>query len=247
MSCCCWYAVRTSADMRDNAGVRHLALAASLLLALTACNDRATPAPTKTAAKAGYHGVEPTPVPARPEYVLTDTRGARFDFQEQTKGRPTFVYFGYTHCPDECPTAMADIAAALRKSSPAIRAAVRVVFVSTDPARDTPAVLRKWLDQFSPEFIGLLGSKAELAAAQTASGVAPAFPAGPVPTIAGHPDQHPHATGTAPHQHFGPLGYSVTHSAVIFAYDAADRLPVLYPGGVTPKDIADDLPLLTKP
>ena len=225
--------------------MRRLALAAALLLAVTACSSHAKPAATTK--PHGYHGVEPTPVPPRPEYVLTDTDGKRFDFQAETKGRPTFVYFGYTHCPDECPTAMADLAAALRESSAQQQSAVRVIFVSTDPARDTPAVLRRWLDQFSPSFIGLLGNKEELAAAQRATGIAPAFPGEPVPTIAGHPDQHPHKTGTAPHQHFGPLGYSVTHSAVIFAYDAADRLPVVYPGGVTPSDIAADLPVLTNP
>jgi protein SCO1/2 len=224
--------------------VRRLALAAALLLGLTACNEAAQPAAQHAPA---YHGVEPKPAPSRPEFVLTDTSGKRFDFGAQTKGRPTFVYFGYTHCPDECPTAMADVAAALRKSSPEVRRAVRVVFVSTDPARDTPGVLRRWLNQFSPDFIGLLGTKAELDAAQTATGIAPAYPAGPVPTIAGRPDEHVHKAGTAPHKHFGPLGYSVTHSAVIFAYDAADRLPVVYPGGVTPSDIAADLPVLNNP
>ena len=68
-----------------------------------------------------------------------------------------------------------------------------------------------------------------------------------MPTLPGKPDQHAHKAGTAPHKHFGPLGYAVTHSAVIFAYDADDRLPVVYPGGVTPSDIAADLPVLAHP
>ncbi|MGB8650941.1 MAG: SCO family protein, partial [Mycobacteriales bacterium] len=195
----------------------------------------------------GYHGVEPRPVPSRPEFVLTDTNGHRYDFQAETGGRPTFLYFGYTHCPDECPTAMADVAAALRKVSAQEGAKVRVVFVTTDPKRDTAPVLRRWLDQFSPGFVGLLGTAAQVARAQTAAGIPPAYPEGPVPTISGHPDEHVHKPGTAPHKHFGPLGYSVAHSAVIFAYDAADRLPVVYPGGVTPSDIAADLPVLTNP
>jgi protein SCO1/2 len=55
-------------------------------------------------------------VPERPEFVLRDTSGNRFDFREETAGQPTYVYFGYTNCPDECPTAMADIAAALRRA-----------------------------------------------------------------------------------------------------------------------------------
>lgn len=56
-----------------------------------------------------------------------------------------------------------------------------------------------------------------------------------------------HAPGTAPHAHFGPLGYSVGHADVIFAYDAADALSVIYPGGSTPADIAADLPKLVRP
>jgi protein SCO1/2 len=216
-------------------------LAAALLGTVTACSGGA-------AAKApSYHGVEPQPAPHRPSFVLTDTAGKRFDFDAETKGRPTFVYFGYTHCPDECPTAMADVSAALRKVTPKLRERTLVVFVTTDPKRDTAPVIRRWLDQFSTGFIGLLGTSAEVASAQRATGIQPAYPEGPVPTIAGHPDQHVHKTGTAPHQHFGPLGYSVAHSAVIFAYDAADRLPVVYPGGVTPSDIAADLPVLDHP
>jgi protein SCO1/2 len=191
--------------------------------------------------------VEPHPAPARPEFVLTDTTGSRYDFQAETRGRPTFVYFGYTHCPDECPTAMADVAAALRRVSAELRSKARVVFVTTDPKRDTARVLRQWLDQFGTGFVGLLGTQADLDAAQRAAGIAPAYPEGPVPTLPGNPNEHVHKAGTAPHRHFGPLGYSVAHSAVIFAYDAADRLPVVYPGGVTPSDIAADLPVLASP
>ena len=70
---------------------------------------------------------------------------------------------------------------------------------------------------------------------------------GPDPeTVPGHPDEHVEKPGTAPHKHFGPLGYSVAHSAVIYAYDASDRLPVVYPGGITPSDIAADLPVLAR-
>ena len=222
-----------------------LLLAALLVLSLAACGG--TDKDRLSTAQPGYHGVEPKPTPKRPAFVLTDTEGKRFDFTAETKGRPTFVYFGYTHCPDECPTAMADVAAALRKTSEDVRSKVRVVFVTTDPKRDTAPVLRQWLDQFSTDFIGLLGTDEEVGKAQLASGIQAAYPEGPVPTLPGNPNEHVHKAGTAPHKHFGPLGYSVAHSAVIFAYDAADRLPVVYPGGVTPSDIAADLPVLANP
>ena len=219
-----------------------------LLLLATACSG-ASAKPRQAAGQRAFHGVETDPAPTRPSFVLTDLSGARYDFAARTRGRPTYLYFGYTHCPDECPTAMADIAVALRKASAADRAKAVVVFVTTDPKRDSPAVLRQWLDQFSPDFVGLLGTDAEIAAAERAAGVAVAAPGAPIPTLPGNPDAHPTEPGTAPlpHKHSGPLGYSVTHSAVILAYDADDRLPVLYPGGVTVQDIHDDLPLLIDP
>ena len=222
-----------------------LLVASLLLLSLAACGG--TDKSKLSSQPVGYHGVEPKPTPKRPEFVLTDTNGKRFDFTAETQGRPTFVYFGYTHCPDECPTAMADVAAALRKTTDSLRSKVRVVFVTTDPKRDTAPVLRQWLDQFSTDFVGLLGTDEEVGKAQLASGIAAAYPEGPAPTLPGNPNEHVHKPGTAPHKHFGPLGYAVAHSAVIFAYDAADRLPVVYPGGVTPSDIAADLPALANP
>jgi protein SCO1/2 len=218
------------------------------LVGVVSCSSGSSSGTPKAAA-AAFHGIEPDPAPARPDWVLTDTTGARYDFRAQTHGRPTYLYFGYTHCPDECPTAMADIVTGLRKASKEMAAKAVVVFVTTDPERDTPAVLRRWLNTYSTSFVGLTGTDAELAKAQLASGVATAAtPGPPIPTISGHPDEHP-TEPNAPitHKHIGPLGYSVSHSAVIFAFDAADRLPVLYPAGVTPSDIADDLPLLLDP
>jgi len=71
------------------------------------------------------------------------------------------LYFGYTRCPDECPTTMADIAIALRSVPPAIRAETRVVFVSSDPQHDSPSVLAAWLHHFDKglptPFVGLTG------------------------------------------------------------------------------------------
>ena len=218
-----------------------------LLIALTGCatgNDAAQRPPE--AAPAAYHGVQPEPVAARPSFALRDTDGAAYDFAQKTRGRPTLLYFGYTSCPDECPTAMADIAGALRETTPELRSKTVVVFVTTDPARDNPALLRRWLDMFSPEFVALVGTQAEVDAAQLAVGVRPAARGGAVETLPGRPDEHEHQPGSAPHRHLGPLGYGVAHADTIFAFDADDRLPVLYPAGVRPSDIAADLPLLAQ-
>lgn len=216
-------------------------------LALTACaSGGATGASAPSASAVAWHGVEPEPVPPRPRFVLRDTAGNKFDFHAETAGLPTLVYFGYTNCPDECVTAMADIAAALRKVDAAVRDQVKVILVTTDPARDTPTVLRQWLDKFSTDFIGLVGTGAEIDAAQQAAGIRPAVKEGPIPTLPGRPNEHPHKPGTPDHTHSGPLGYGVGHANVIFAYSAKDVLPVVYPGGSTPGDISSDLPALAR-
>ena len=235
------------------------ALCASLLAAtlLTGCGAAPAAAPGRTAAgptapgptaaagsAAAYHGREPVRVASRPSFTLADTSGAAYDFGAETRGAPTLLYFGYANCPDECPTAMASIAAALRTAPGDLRERTRVVFVTTDPERDSGPVVRRFLDQFSADFVGLTGTRAQVDAAQVATGFAPAERGGPVPTLPGKPDQHTHAVGTAPHKHVGPLGYGVGHADVIFAFDSEDRMPVLYDGGVRASDLAADLPLL---
>jgi len=201
---------------------------------------------TRTTAGLGFHGNEPDQPRSRPSFVLRDTSGERYDFATETAGRPTLLYFGYTSCPDECPTAMADVAAALRQAPAELRERVVVVFVTTDPERDDPALLRRWLDMFSTDAVGLVGTQAEVDAAQATLSLQPAPRGEDVATLPGQPDEHLHASGTAPHTHLGPLGYGVDHTNLLFAFDTADRLPVTYPAGVRPADIAADLPLLAQ-
>src|SRR5215475_16013449 len=114
--------------------------AAVMLLAgcgAAASTARSGPPVVSPPAPAGeYRGLKLDPPQPRPTFTLRDTEGRPFDFAARTRGRPTFLYFGYTHCPDICPTAMADVAAALRGVSASVRRTVQVVFVTTDPARD---------------------------------------------------------------------------------------------------------------
>ena len=83
----------------------------------------------KPSPSAQLHGLVPTPLPTVPTFTLTDTEGRPFAFAAHARGKLTYLYFGYTHCPDVCPLTMATIAAALRTVSPAVRAKVQVVFV----------------------------------------------------------------------------------------------------------------------
>ena len=212
-------------------------------LLLTGCAANAAPAAAPEDVSA-FHGAEPAVNTRRPSFVLKDTAGRPYDFGAETSGRPTLLYFGFANCADECPTAMANIAAALRTTPPALREQTRVVFVTTDPARDTGPVVRRFLDQWSTDYVGLVGTPAEVAAAQESIGLTAAARSEGPQTLPGKPGEHVHASGTAPHEHVGPLGYGVGHADVVFAFDTDDRLPVLYDGAVRPSDIAADLPLL---
>ena len=95
-----------------------------------------------------YRGGLVTPPLPKPRFVLTDTSGAPFDFWNRTQGSVTLLFFGYTNCPDQCPMHMANIGVALKKLPPGVAGQVKLVFVTTDPARDTRAELRRWLDSF---------------------------------------------------------------------------------------------------
>ncbi|MZD09566.1 redoxin domain-containing protein [Streptomyces sp. SID5785] len=98
----------------------------------------------------------------KPDLVLTDTHGKKFDLREQTQGKPTLIYFGYTHCPDVCPLTMSNLAVAKKALPKSEQDKLQVVFVTTDPDRDTPAVLGKWLKAQDPDFIGLTGDFATI-------------------------------------------------------------------------------------
>jgi protein SCO1 len=129
---------------------RALAVLAALLLlvALAGCS--------KSSADTFSGAVLHTPYHA-PATELTDTDGRPFSLASSTDKRLTLVFFGYTHCPDECPTTMATLASAMLQLDDADRANVQVVFVTTDPARDTGPVIRDWLDHFDRDFVGLTG------------------------------------------------------------------------------------------
>ncbi len=182
-----------------------------------------TPEPAPAGgAESKYNGGLVSPPLPKPKFTLTDTSGAPFDFAQKTQGYATLLYFGYTHCPDMCPLEMSTIAQAFRKISPAFADRFKIVFVTTDPERDTPQVLRTWLDHFDKRFIGLTGSEAEIDTAQIAANLSPAKKSAVRPDGA----------------------YEVGHAAFVLAYTKDNLAHVIYPGGVKIEDWAHDLPLL---
>ena len=114
------------------------------------------------------------------------------------RGKVVLLYFGYTYCPDICPTALATAAAALGSLSEAEAARVAMLFISVDPARDSPAHLREYTAFFHPAIVGVTGSEAEVAAVAARYGVyfarQPAAAGGPPQAV-----QVRHQAETRPH------------------------------------------------
>ncbi|MEP6491249.1 MAG: SCO family protein [bacterium] len=171
-----------------------------------------------------------SPTRAKPDFTLEDTEGRDFHFVADTRGMTTLLYFGYTNCPDVCPAHLANIAGALARMSPADQARVRVVFVTTDPSRDTLPRLRGWLNNFDRRFIGLRGSVDVVNDIQATLGLPPS--------------QMELMTNMPP----GPRvsAYGVGHAAQVLAFTPDDSLRAEYPSGFTQADWSNDLPRLAK-
>ncbi|MEU8773062.1 SCO family protein [Streptomyces sp. NPDC048606] len=151
------------------------ALAVAAALTLTACGGesaKTTGSVTQISGqkKAGASTVLDRPFD-KPDLVLTDTTGKPWSLREQTKGRPTLIYFGYTNCPDVCPLTMSNVAVAKKALPKEDQDKLQVVFVTTDPERDTPESLGAWLKAQDPSFVGLTGDFAKIQAAARSLGI----------------------------------------------------------------------------
>ena len=208
---------------------RHLPALATLAVATTLVGCSSTDedghaqghvAEVSSAADEGpFAGRELSDPKPRPEFVLTAQDQARFDFAQATGGQPTLLFFGYANCPDVCPTTMADVAVALRSVPEDVAARTQVVFVTTDPARDTAEFLGEYLARFDQDlpnrFIGLTGTQAEVEAAQAAA-------------------QVPLAEGNG-----------TMHATSLFLYGPDDVARVMFSAGDTSGEIAEDLETVT--
>jgi protein SCO1/2 len=129
-----------------------LLVSLSIGLALAACSSQSAEPPLKGARIGG-------------PFALVDQDGRRVTDRDFA-GRYRIVYFGFTHCPDVCPTDLAAIAQALRRfeQKDAARAArVQPIFISVDPERDTPAVMKDYVAAFHPRLVGLTGTPPQVA------------------------------------------------------------------------------------
>lgn len=179
-----------------------------LMLGLVACNP-GTP-------KTPFKGTDITGVPWGKELRLTDHTGQVRSLPD-FYGKVVVIFFGYTHCPDVCPTTMGELALALKQMG-ADAAKVQVLFVTLDPGRDTPAVLRQYVPSFNPTFLGMTGTEAEVAQAAKSFNVF----------------YEKKETGSK-------AGYLVDHSANTFVLDPQGRVRLLYGFGAAPESIVNDI------
>ncbi len=162
------------------------------------------------------------PPDSKPGLTLTDQDGKPYDLARRTAGHPTLLYFGYTHCPDVCPTTMGDLAVAARSLPPAQRKKLRVIFVSTDPKRDTPQRLKKWLGAIDPHFIGLTGDFTAVQKAAKGLGV-----------------------GISPPEKSKDGGWTVSHGAEVIAFSPRDdKAHYIYTAGTSVKRYRTDMPAI---
>ncbi len=170
----------------------------------------------------GFVGTElATPV-QKPIATFTDTHGQPFRFDSATRDKVVLIFFGYTNCPDVCPVHLANLAAVLDKMPDSVQTHVAVVFITTDPIRDSLPVLDRFVHGFDASFIGLTASDSIIAAAQ--------HDAGELATVKGTAD----AKGA----------YPVAHAAQVIAYTRDGMGRVAFPSGTRQRDWAHDLPLL---
>ncbi|MCZ7459299.1 SCO family protein [Streptomyces sp. WMMC940] len=205
------------------------ALAVAAALSLSACDggsDKADGSVAEVSAQPKGKAATVLDRPfEKPDLVLTDTTGKPYDLRERTKGKPTLIYFGYTHCPDVCPLTMSNIAVARKQLPKADQDRLQVVFVTTDPERDTAAELAKWLPAAGdPSFVGLTGDfpTIQAGARQLGIGIEP------------------------PTKDKNGKVVSMHGTQVVAFSPKTDRGYVLYGEDTTPEDFAEDLPELVE-
>ncbi|MCS6841903.1 MAG: SCO family protein [Roseiflexus sp.] len=169
-----------------------------------------------------FRGMALDPPKEAPDFTLTDFDGRPFRLSDH-RGKVVILFFGFTNCPDMCPAALSNMAAARRKLG-ADAKEVQGVFVSLDPDRDTPERLKRYLTAFDPTFIGVRGSEAELA---------------PIVKDYGVTYMRRDLPGSA-------LGYTIDHSTFIYVIDAAGRWRLLFAHGMPVDDIVSDLRYLVR-
>jgi protein SCO1/2 len=153
-----------------------------------------------------YYGQALVPAKEAFDFHLVDQDGKAFRL-DQLRGKAVLFSFGFTHCPNVCPTTLSDLAKVYRALPANEQKIVQVLFVSVDPQRDTPAMLKGYVPYFNDSFIGLTGTEAQLAEAAKAYGAFYEF----VHDSSGNPDS-----------------YTVNHSAITYLIAPDGKWKLMY-------------------
>lgn len=185
-----------------------------LALSLTACGSGSS-------SKEAFQGTDVTGVDWGKQLQLTDHKGQRRSLSD-FNGKVVVLFFGYTHCPDVCPTTLGEMNIVMKRLG-ADADKVQVLFATLDPARDTPAVLAQYVPSFNPKFLGLTGSDEEIARAAKEFKVY-----------------------YKKQESSSKSGYTMDHSANTFVLDTQGRLRLLYAYGAGAAPVVHDVQLLLK-
>lgn len=153
-----------------------------------------------------FYGQALVPAKEAFDFHLVDQDGKAFQLR-QLRGKVVLFSFGFTHCPNVCPTTLSDLAKVYRAIPANDQKLVQVLFVSVDPQRDTPAMLKSYVPYFNDAFIGLTGAQEQIAEAAKAYGAFYEF----VPDSTGNPDS-----------------YTVNHSAITYVISPDGKWKLLY-------------------
>lgn len=181
-----------------------------LALLLAACEEPKLPTP--------FHASDVSGKYAQADFRLVDHHGQTRTLAD-FRGKVVLMFFGYLHCPDVCPTTLADVVLALRSFRKEEAEQVQVLFVSVDPERDTQELLAQYVPAFDPAFLGLRGDVD--ATAQVARSFGVSYTKQP-----------------------GKTGYSVDHTAGTYILDAHGRVRLVAPYGQRSEWLAQDVRLL---
>ena len=223
-------------DSQDKASAPRLALwtcVAVMAALVVAAGFAVAPRPAPR-----FHGTTYTEVAPAAEFALTDHDGRAVSLRSY-RGAPVLLFFGYTHCPDVCPLTLDRLTRAIRAAGGAAED-VRVLLVTLDPARDTPAALKAYATRFGPSVVGLTGDSAGLARARAGYGAYVAeVPARPAPAAHAH-EGHTEAPAS------GAPAMKTTHSGVVYGIDRRGNLQVVITEGAPLEQVVDDVRTLSR-
>ena len=170
-------------------------------------------------AKPQFEGVDITGAEYAKDFHLTDPSGKARSLEDY-RGKVVVLFFGYTQCPDVCPTTMAELQTVM-KTLGADADRVQVLFVTLDPARDTPALLAQYVPNFDRRFVGLFGDEA--ATVQVAKEFKVFYQKVPGPT---------------------PTSYTLDHTAGSYVFDPQGRIRLFLRQGQPAASVAHDIKIL---